>query len=107
MERLHMTTKSFYRRRFLNRRGFHPGAYVLAECKIETRRPGSGPAQHTVNAEFRIADCGRVASLDSDVDSEPSADNALRKARLLRDTLIDFTASLEATVADWHDLKNS
>ena len=30
-----MPLRPFYRRRFLNRRGFHAGAYVLAECSLD------------------------------------------------------------------------
>lgn len=101
-----MTTKRFYRRRFLNRRGFHAGAYVLAICEVEAYRPKNGPATCTIDAEFTIADCGRIATLDFCVNSEPAAQNALHKARLLCDILIDFTAALEGAVADWHELSN-
>lgn len=64
-----MTTKHFYRRRFLNRRGFHAGAYVLAICEVEAYRPKNGPATCTIDAEFTIADCGRIAKLDFCVNS--------------------------------------
>jgi hypothetical protein len=53
-----MTTKRFYRRRFLNRRGFHGGAYVLADCELETYRPTGQPVRHNVEAQFTVADCG-------------------------------------------------
>ena len=101
-----MTAKRFYRRRFLNRRGFHAGAYLLAICEVEAFRPKCGPAQHTIAAEFTIADCGRIASLDFSVNSEPGAQNALHKARMLRDVMIDFTDALETAVADWRERQN-
>lgn len=99
-----MATKRFYRRRFLNRRGFHAGAYVLANCEVEVFRPKSGPASYSIDAEFTVADCGRIASLDFCVNSEPAAQNALHKARMLRDVMIGFTTALENAVADWREL---
>jgi hypothetical protein len=95
-----MTTKRFYRRRFLNRRGFHAGAYVLASCKIVTFRPRDGAAEHTIGAEVTIADCRRVVTIDFDVMDDSDVQNALYKARLLRDVLVDFTVALELAVED-------
>ena len=91
-----MTTKRFYRRRFLNRRGFHAGAYVIADCKVETYRPQGGSPEYSVRAEITIADCRRVVTIDFDVMDDADAQNSLDKARLLRDVLVDFTAALEA-----------
>jgi hypothetical protein len=98
-----MATKRFYRRRFLNQRGFHAGAYVLADCQIEAFRPKTGPPQYSVDAYLTVADCGRIATLDFSVDSERSAANALHKARLLRDLMTEFTAALESSVDEWRD----
>src|SRR5262245_50952178 len=100
-----MTTKRFYRRRFLNRRGFHAGAYVVADCQMEAFRPKGGSPRYTIDAELAIADCGRIATLDFCVSSESGAANALHKARLLRDVMVDFTAALESAVADWRELQ--
>lgn len=94
-----MPLRPFYRRRFLNRRGFHAGAYVLAECRLDSYRP-AGPAggrrEHWIDASVTVADCGRIATLDFCVHDEAQVANALHKARLLRDVLVDFTAALEA-----------
>jgi hypothetical protein len=99
-----MTTQRFYRRRFLNRRGFHAGAYVLADCQVETfRRPNAAP-QHSIDADLTIADCGRVVTIDFCVSNEAAARNALHKARLLREVVVDFTESLEAAVEEWREL---
>jgi hypothetical protein len=98
-----MSTKRFYRRRFLNRRGFHAGAYVLAACEIVGFRSTDGVERHNVDAELAIADCGRVASLDFCVHSEAAARNALHKAHQLRDVVVDFTAALEAAVEEWRE----
>jgi hypothetical protein len=96
-----MTTKRFYRRRFLNRRGFHAGAYVLANCGIDVFRLKGRPTSYTIDADLTIADCGRIATLDFSVNSESGARNSLHKARLLRDILVDFTAALEVAVDEW------
>jgi hypothetical protein len=99
------TRRRFYRRRFLNRRGFHAGAYVLANIDVETYRYQDQAPRHTIDGDLTIADCGRIATLDFCVGSEEAARNALHKARLLRDAVIDFTAALEAAVDDWRNLQ--
>lgn len=102
-----MTTKRFYRRRFLNRRGQHAGAYVIADCRIDTFNPKGGPRQYSIEAGVTIADCNRVANLDFHVYDEAAASNALHKARLLRDILVEFTDALEVAVDDWRDRERS
>ena len=59
-----MTTKRFYRRRFLNKRGFHAGAYVLASCEVDVFAPSGGDPTYTVDAELTVADCARITTLD-------------------------------------------
>jgi len=54
-----MAGKPFYRRRFLNRRGHHAGAYLIAECGTETYRDFP-----ELSAYLTLADCGRVITLD-------------------------------------------
>ena len=98
-----MTTKRFYRRRFLNRRGFHAGAHVIADCQVQVYRRADRDAEYLIDAEITVADCSRVATLDFDVDDEASARNALYKARLLREVVSEFTSALEAAVNDWRD----
>jgi hypothetical protein len=85
-----MRSKRFYRRRFLNRRGHHAGAYVLSECKV-----GSWQDRLDLDAFVTIADCGRVVTLDLSGATPAEIGNALFKARTLRDSLVDFTAALE------------
>lgn len=99
-----MTTNRFYRRRFLNRRGFNAGAYVLADCQVEVYGPRSGPAGYSIDAAVTLADCGRIATLDFSADNEPAARNALHKARLLRDVMVDFTVALELAIDEWREL---
>jgi len=98
-----MAAKRFYRRRFLNRRGFHAGAYVIADCKIESYLHARDGQRYSVEAVLTVADCGRITSLDFSVDRLREADNALYKARLPRDVVNDFTAVLGSAVGDWHD----
>lgn len=90
-----MGSKPFYRRRFLNRRGHHAGAFVLAECKIETWQDRAG-----LDAFVTIADCSRVVTLDLSGATTSEISNALFKARILRDTLVDLTATLERMADD-------
>ncbi|SDT21922.1 hypothetical protein [Microlunatus soli] len=91
-----MATRRFYRRRFLNRRGYHAGAYVLADLQILKDTSG----ERTVDADLTIADCSRVTSLDLSAYNVGDARNALHKARLLRAIVNDFTDAFEETLAE-------
>ncbi|GAB3913143.1 hypothetical protein GCM10011575_21130 [Microlunatus endophyticus] len=100
-----MAISRFYRRRFLNRRGFHAGAYVLADCRVLTERVRDGNRRY-VDAELTIADCSRVVSLDLSAYSEADARNSLYKARLLRAIIDDFTDTFEDALHEaYPDLK--
>jgi hypothetical protein len=90
--------RRFYRRSFLNRRGHHAGAYVIADVRLE-HDPHS--QRSWVLADLTIADCNRVAVLDFGVDEGKDAANALHKARLLRDVVTVFTDALEAAVEEY------
>lgn len=87
-----MAVKPFYRRRFLNLRGHHAGAYVLADCGI------ADYDDSRIDAVLTIADCHRVAELDFSfvIGHRAEARNALYKARTLRRVIDDFVAALEA-----------
>lgn len=65
-----MTTKHFYRRRFLNRRGMHAGEYVLATYRVVAFRRRGQLVDHSIDALLTIADCGRITTLDFDIDNE-------------------------------------
>ena len=92
-----MRSKRFYRRRFLNRRGHHAGAYVLAECKL-----GNWQDRRHLDAFVTIADCGRAVTLDLSGVTPAEVGTALFKARTLRDSLVDFTAALEHLADEVH-----
>jgi len=89
----------FYRRSFLNRRGHHRGAYIIASSEIDSDTDRAGRAW--IDATLTISDCDRVVSLDFWVDRPSDAANALHKARLLRDIVGAFTESLETSVEAW------
>lgn len=90
--------RRFYRRTFLNRRGHHAGAYVLADIFLDRSFAGD---RVWLSAELTLADCSRVATLDFDISSQRDVSNALYKARLLRDVIVAFTESLEAGSEEW------
>ena len=94
-----MASLSFYRRCFLNRRGQHGGAFVLADLHLEKYVADDQPL-HDVAAFVTIADCSRVVSLDFDVHTVVDAQNALHKARVLRRVINEFVDALERAVAD-------
>ena len=97
-----MGSQPFYRRRFLNRRGHHAGAFVLAVCKIGTWQDWA-----ELDAFVTIADCSRVVTLDLSGATTSEISNALFKARTLRDTIVDLTATLERMADDVLDTRSS
>lgn len=101
-----MSTQRFYRRRFLNRRRHHAGAYVIADCRIDTGFPGLPSTHRSIDATLTVADCSRVTILDFCAHDRATARNALAKARLLRDILVDFTSALEAAVEEVGELRH-
>lgn len=94
-----MSSRRFYRRTFLNLRGHHAGAYVLADLSVEKHR-SKEKTERWINADLRISDCGDVVVLDFDASDATSARNAIHKARLLSATLNQFTTALESAVAE-------
>ncbi len=80
----------YYTRRFLNKRGFHAGAYVLAAVEDTSRRTED---RVWPSIELTLADCGRQISLDFDVDPGDLA-NSLHKVDVLIETLVKFRAAL-------------
>lgn len=94
-----MASLTFYRRYFLNRRGHHGGAFILADVHSENYVSDGHPLQD-VCAFVTIADCSRVVSLDFDVHTMADVQNALHKARVLRQVINDFVDALERALAD-------
>lgn len=92
-----MTFRSFYRRRFLNRRGHHAGAYALAHVRIDNWGE-AGAERQSIDASLTLADCSRIVVLDFSGDRPAEVRNALHKARALRAVVADFTDALERAV---------
>ncbi len=87
----------FYAREFLNRRGHHGGAYILAV--VDRTEPTDDPDRY-VNIELEIADCSRHITLEFPVWSAGDRSNTVRKARLLANVLDKFADAVETeTVA--------
>ena len=97
-----MSVAPFYRRRFLNRRGHHAGAYVIADLRIERWRHGDDDHQ-MIDADITVADCSRVATLDFSAREAGELAKSLSKARALLTVMTEFTAALEEA-ADQVDL---
>jgi hypothetical protein len=93
-----MAFRRFYRRAFLNKRGFHAGAYVHADIEVEGGFSGENAKR--VTALLTVADCGRATTLDFDAGDRAAARNALFKARLLKKVVDEFVEALERAVAD-------
>lgn len=91
-----MAFPKFYRRAFLNRRGFHAGAYVHADIEVSDGYGSDGVKR--VDAFMTVADCGRAAQLDFSAGDRAFARNALFKARLLKKVLDAFVEALEKAV---------
>jgi hypothetical protein len=89
-------------RRFLNRRGFHAGAYIHAVVPDSTtcRDPECGH-RWCVDPVLIISDCDRVTSFDFDIDSPGGRQNSLYKIDVLIESLAQFREALilEATRA--------
>lgn len=80
----------YYTRRFLNKRGFHAGAYVLALVEDTSKRTDD---RVWTDLELTISDCGRQISLSFDVTPSDLA-NSLYKVDVLVSTLTKFRAAL-------------
>ena len=83
-------------RKFLNRPGYHAGAYVLAEVEDSTKHDKGKHGWPYVHVDLTLADCNRVVSFDFDLSSARQRANSLNKIDILVDTLIEFRDSLRA-----------
>lgn len=93
-----MAFRRFYRRTFLNKRGHHAGAYVLADVSLERGMVSDDGTD--VCAHLTVADCARTAVLQFDVHDRDTAANALHKARVLKTVVDGFVDALELAVAE-------
>jgi hypothetical protein len=80
----------YYTRRWLNRPGYHAGAYVIGCIDASTIH------EHTSSGSLTIADCSRLIRLEFDTFSPDSRKNALYKTDVLIKTLTEMRAELIA-----------
>jgi hypothetical protein len=90
-----MSRPRLYIRRFLNKPGFHAGAYILISVSSVDSLEGG-----CVGVTFTLTDCYDDVSLDFDMDTPANRANSLHKARLLREALAELTETLEAATAE-------
>lgn len=85
-------------RKFLNKPGFHAGAYVLAEVEDSTKHKKGKHGWPYVHVDLTLADCSRVVSFDFDLSSAKDRANSLHKINVLVESLIQFREALRAEV---------
>lgn len=83
-------------RKFLNNRGYHAGAYVLAEVEDSTNHKKGKHGWPYVQVDLTLADCSRVVSFDFDLSTAGHRANSFHKIDLMIDTLIRFREALRA-----------
>ena len=83
-------------RKFLNRPGFHAGAYVLAEVEDSRKHKKGKHGWPYVHVDLTLADCSRVVSFDFDLSSAKQRANSLHKIDALVDSLTQFRDALRA-----------
>lgn len=93
-----MTEKIIYRnRKFLNKKGHHAGAYIIAKItrEISTYRSKEGkdkPVIPSVSYDhiLTIADCRRIINLDFECNTKKNYKNSIQKLDILIDVLNKF-----------------
>jgi hypothetical protein len=83
----------YYCRRFLNRRGHHGGAYVLAI--VEALPEGPDDFDWAWELSLELADCARRVVFDFPLHTYADRQNSVRKARLLAEITRNFCDALE------------
>jgi hypothetical protein len=82
----------YYCRRFLNLRGHHGGAYVLAVVE-KLAKDDDAELWRELSIEF--ADCSRRVAFDFPLQTAADRRNSVRKARLLAEVTRAFCEALE------------
>ena len=85
-------------RRFLNRPGFHAGAYVLAEVQDTSEKKLQLKEGRLCNPEphlkLELADCSRRIDFEFDIDTPEDVRNSLHKLDTLTGAIERFRAGL-------------
>ncbi len=93
-----MSEKILYRiRKFLNKKGHHTGAYILAEITrwkhiSKRNKKKDKPVIPSVSQDYSItiADCSRIINLEFSSSNKNNYTNSLNKLNILIDTLNEF-----------------
>ena len=102
----------FRERKFLNKLGYHSGAFIFAEITKEfwtTTNSKTKKKKLRVHryCNLSIADCSRIINLDLDLDTVNSARNSLSKLDLLIKILQNYRTAFgkefEALQAEQHN----
>ena len=88
------TEIDYLTRDFLNLEGHHAGAYLLASVKAGQREDPTR-FEAWVDASLTLTDCNRQIQLDFSAWNAEARENALHKARLLRDRIDAFVETFE------------
>lgn len=83
-------------RKFLNRKGYHAGAYIIAEVEDSSRFKGDEAGWGYIHTDLTLADCGRSVSFEFPLSTAGHRRNSLRKLDIMIDTLSRFREALEA-----------
>ena len=76
----------FYRREFINRKGYHTSAHILMDISVENK--------NWWDVVFDIGDCSRIVSLSLGIDDKKERTNSLYKIKKLKESIIGFEKAL-------------
>jgi len=98
-----MSDRVYYKRQFLNSEDY--GGSAIIEANVH--EVYSSGEYINVDAEFSIADCGRMITLDFSVSNEESRENALLKIRRLKSAVNEFEVALRGQLDAWERRKKA
>jgi len=91
----------FYTRKFLNKKGFHSGAFILVEARrlITTVKEGdkiNGYPADYLEASIKLSDCSRQIDLDFDADltSKKDFNNSFDKLSIIKKAIDGLHAEM-------------
>lgn len=86
--------KSYIRRKWLNPPASCNNGWIKYGIDIDKKWV------HWSSVEFRLADCHRVVGFDFDVINEQARKEALNKARIIKESVDEFYASMQQLCAE-------
>lgn len=93
-----MSEKIIYRtRKFLNKKGHHTGAYIIAEITrwistYKSKKDKDKPVLPSASYDYvlSIADCSRIINLEFECNTKKNYENSIEKLGILIDVLNKF-----------------